>query len=92
MGERIINNVPDEKRGAGSSLNTFFIYFGAALGTATYSALFNVGSGSAGQSILELSPEVFMDGFVFAMLVGTVLCAVAVFMAWIVGRDGVDSE
>lgn len=90
MGERVINNVPDSMRGAGSSLNTFIIYFGAALGTATYSVFFNTGSGSASMSILDLTPEVFMDGFVFAMAAGTVLCLIALLFAS-VRDDGSDS-
>ena len=81
IGSRIIDNVPPEDRGAGSSLLSFFIYFGCAMGTALFSGLFSIGSGSAGTSIDALSPDVFMSGFQFSMLVGVVLAILAVVLS-----------
>jgi hypothetical protein len=77
VGPRLVENVPSEKKGSASSLLSFFVYFGSALGTSLFSALFNVGSGSSGISISDLPSDVFMTGFVFAMISGAVLAALA---------------
>ena len=81
MGGRMVENVPDEDRPKASSLMSFFMYFGSALGTALYAGLFGFGSGSSGTAIDELSSGVFLDGFVFCMYVGIALTAVAIFLA-----------
>lgn len=76
IGSRLIDNVPPEERGSGSSMLSFFIYFGSALGTALFAGLFGFGSASAGQPIADLDRAVFMDGFTFAMMFGVVLAVV----------------
>lgn len=82
MGPRLVEAAPEEKAGSASSLLSFFVYFGSALGTAFYSALFNMGSASPGCSITDLSAQVFMNGFVFAMSVGAVLSFIAAALSW----------
>ncbi len=86
LGSRLIENVPEGEKGSGSSLLSFFIYFGSALGTALFSGLFGLGSGSSGTAISDLSRELFIDGFQFTMLVSTVLAALALFLSWIVNE------
>ncbi len=86
MGGRMVENVPDEDRPKASSLMSFFMYFGSALGTALYAGLFGYGSGSSGTSIDELSSGVFLDGFVFCMYVGIALTAIAIFLAVVVNE------
>ncbi len=81
VGPRLVENVPEEKKGSASSLLSFFVYFGCALGTSMFSALFNVGSGSTGTPISELPADVFMEGFVFAMAVSVVLSLLAVILS-----------
>lgn len=77
LGGRLIDNVPDEDRGSGSSMLSFVIYFSGALGTALFSGLFNLGSGGGGSSMSNLDPDVFLDGFVFTMTVALVLAVIA---------------
>ena len=86
MGGRMVENVPDEDRPKASSLMSFFMYFGSALGTALYAGLFGFGSGSSGTAIDELSSGVFLDGFVFCMYVGIALTAIAIFLAVVVNE------
>ncbi len=71
----------EEDRGFGSSVLSFFIYFGSALGTALFSGLFGFGSNASGQPIADLDPSVFMDGFTFTMTVGVVLALIALVTA-----------
>ena len=81
VGSRLIENVPSDERGSGSSVLSFFIYFGSALGTALFSGLFGFGSASAGQPIAGLDPAVFMDGFSFAMAFGVALAVIGLITA-----------
>lgn len=87
LGNRLIDNVPEEKKGSGSSMLSFFIYFGSALGTALFSGLFGFGSKSTGEPIMNLSPEVFMEGFTFAMIVGIILSVIAIVLSWAVKEE-----
>lgn len=84
IGSRVIDYVPKGKEGDGSSLMTFVIYLGSAMGTAMFSALFSLGSGSSGVSIPDLEASVFMPGFQFAMIVCTVFCVVITILTWAV--------
>lgn len=86
IGSRLIDNVPPEERGSGSSILSFFIYFGSALGTALFAGLFGFGSASAGQPIADLDPAVFMEGFTFAMMFGTVLAVVGFLLSWAINE------
>ncbi len=92
MGGRMVENVPDEDRPKASSLMSFFMYFGSALGTALYAGLFGFGSGSSGTSIDALSSDVFLDGFVFCMYVGIALTAAAIFLAAVVNEKKTEAE
>jgi len=83
LGPRIVEFAPEDRSADASALLSFFIYLGSALGTALFSGLFNIGSGSAGTPISDLPAEIFMNGWVFAMAAGVVLaavCAVASFI------------
>lgn len=90
VGSRLIENVPDDKRGDGSALLSFFIYFGCALGTAVFASLFGVGSGLSGTSIDLLPSAVFLDGFRFAMVVGALLAAVSLILSWAINEGKTD--
>lgn len=81
LGPRLVENVPSGKKGSASSLLSFFVYFGSALGTAVFSSLFNVGSNSSGISISDLPPDMFMDGFRFTMIVAAVLAVCAILLS-----------
>ncbi|MCL2031885.1 MAG: MFS transporter [Methanomassiliicoccaceae archaeon] len=81
MASRIIENVKNESREMGSSIMTEFIYLGGTLGTALFAMLFTVGSGSGNVSFSDLSPDVFLDGFVFAAIAGAVLAAITVILS-----------
>ncbi len=92
VGPRLVENVPSEKKGSASSLLSFFVYFGSALGTSLFSALFNVGSGSSGISISDLPSDVFMTGFVFAMISGAALAALAAVLSASVKKKNVTTS
>ncbi len=66
---------------------SFVIYLGCAIGSAIYSVLFSIGSGTQGALIEELSPETFMAGFTFTMIVGTVLSVLTLFLAWFFNEE-----
>lgn len=76
LGGRMLENVPVDDRPKASSLISFFIYFGSAMGSAMFAGLFGLGSGSSGISIDSLAPDVFMDGFRFAMVFAIALTVV----------------
>ncbi len=82
LGNRIIDSVDADKRGAASPMVSFVIYFGCALGSALYSGLFSLGSGAQGALISVLSVEEFMGGFWFAMVVGTALSVLTLILAY----------
>ena len=84
MAGRIIENVKDESREMGSSILYEFIYLSIALGTAVFAMLFTIGSGSGGISVSDLPPDIFLDGFVFSMIIATILCAITVVYSLIV--------
>ena len=91
IGSRVIDYVPDGKQGEGSSLMTFVIYLGSAMGTAMFSGLFSIGSGSAGTSISDLEPSTFMDGFLFSMVSCVIMCIIITFMSWHVRENRGDA-
>lgn len=80
IGSRMLDQVPDEDRPSSSALMSFFTYFGCALGTAMFAALFGFGSGVPDAEIDSLSPEVFMDGFAFSMVCGVVMSVAALIL------------
>jgi predicted MFS family arabinose efflux permease len=84
MASRIIENTEDESREMGSSVMTEFVYLGSTIGTALFAMLFIFGSGSGNISFSDLPPEIFIEGFVFAAIVGTVITAVTVVLSFIV--------
>ncbi|MCL1810828.1 MAG: MFS transporter [Methanomassiliicoccaceae archaeon] len=84
MASRIIENVENESKEMGSSVMTEFIYLGGTIGTALFAMLFTVGSGSGNMIFSDLPPDIFLDGFVFAMAIGTVMAAVTVVLSFIV--------
>ncbi|MBQ7405948.1 MAG: MFS transporter [Candidatus Methanomethylophilaceae archaeon] len=85
-----LSQVPADDHGSTSSLMSFMIYFGAALGTTIYSALFNIGSGAPDTSIEFLPKDLFMDGFVFSMVVTVLLGILSIaLMVWVSRRSDV---
>ncbi len=86
LGSRMLENVPNADRPSASTLMSFFMYFGCALGTATFAGLFRFGSRTSFSEIGDLSAEVFMSGFEFCMAVAVVFTVVATVLSWAV-RD-----
>ena len=84
MAGRIIENIEDESREMGSSVMFEFIYLGCTIGTALFAMLFTVGSGSGNVSFSDLPPDIFIDGFVFAAAIGTLLAAITIVLSSIV--------
>ncbi len=82
FGSRIVDSVPSENKGDASPVVSLVIYLGSAIGSALYSGLFALGSGSSGTPIADLSPEVFMSGFTFALIAGTAISILALFLSW----------
>ncbi len=89
IGGRMLDNVPEDDRPKASALLSFFIYFGCALGTASFAGLFGLGSGSSGTEMQLLSPDVFLEGFRFAMMVGLIMSVVMLILSWIVNEKKV---
>lgn len=89
MGARMVDSLPDEQRGSGSSMVSFVMYFSSALGTALFAGLFGFGSGEGSASISDVSVETFMDGFGFCALVAIALALASVYFAWSLKDEGV---
>ena len=80
-------------RASASSLLSFFIYFGCALGTATFAGLFGFGSGIGSADISSTDPATFLEGFGFAMVFGVAFSAIALILSAVVReRRGQDVE
>lgn len=93
IGNRMVENVPDKDRASASSLLSFFIYFGCALGTATFAGLFGFGSGIGSADISSTDPVTFLEGFGFAMVFGVAFSAIALILSAVVReRRGQDVE
>lgn len=84
---RIIDHLDNKDKGIGSALSTFVAYGGAAMGTAIFASLISVGAGSVGIPIDELSNELFIQGFAFAMVFSVILSVICMFTAWAVKDD-----
>ncbi len=87
MGARIVDSLPDEDRGSGSSMISFIMYFSSALGTALIAGLFGFGSGAGSGSISDVPVDTFMDGFTFCMVFCVLLAIVALASSWILKVD-----
>ena len=83
---RIVDAVPEGEKGMGSTLMNFIMYMSGTVGTAMLASLFNFGASSEGTPIDQLPPEVFMDGFTFAMLFTIVVAVVSLVTAWAVNE------
>ena len=83
----MVDSVDEDKRSAVSPMVSFIIYFGSALGSALYSGLFAIGSGVPGTMADTIPPEVFADGFRFAMCIGTVLSVIALALGLCLKKD-----
>ncbi len=87
FGNAVVDSVDEDKRSAVSPMVSFIIYFGSALGSALYSGLFAIGSGVPGTMTDAIPPEVFADGFWFAMCIGTVLSVIALVLGLCLKKD-----
>lgn len=82
MGARMVDSLPDEQRGSGSSMVSFVMYFSSALGTALFAGLFGFGSREGSGSISDVTVAEFMDGFGFCLAIAAAISVVAVYLAW----------
>lgn len=87
IGPRIVDCAPPGEKGPASSMLSFIVYFGCALGTALFSVVFSIGSGEPATAIADLGEEVFMDGFIAAMVVSAILSAVAAVVSYILRTE-----
>ncbi len=92
FGSRVVDSVPPENKGDASPVVSLVIYLGSAIGSALYSGLFALGSSSSGTPISELSSDVFMSGFTFAMIIGTVISVFALFLSWALNEENAAPE
>ena len=81
---RIVDAVPLEEKGMGSTLMNFVIYMSGTVGTALFASLMTMGAHSQGTAIGDLSPLAFMDGFTFSMYFALAMGVISVVTAWIV--------
>ena len=81
---RVIEALPEEDKGVGSSMMNFFIYIGSTVGTALFATFFAVAGGTGGTPIDLLDPVTFMGGFTPAMGLACVLSLICVITGWIV--------
>lgn len=89
---RIINSVPDEKRGACSALNTYFAYISVAIGAALFSKLFVLGSNSGGSSADVITHAMFMNGYLFSITVGLVMGIIAILISYFILKSDKSPE
>ncbi|NLT38808.1 MAG: DHA2 family efflux MFS transporter permease subunit [Methanomassiliicoccus sp.] len=78
---RIVENVPKSESGSASSLMSFTMYFGSALGTVLFAAFFGAGAGSKGVEFSQMTLTTFLDGFHLAMIIGLMLSLIALVLA-----------
>lgn len=71
---RIVENVPKEERGTGSSLMVTSIYLGSVVETALYAMLFTLAASQSrgGGAFKDLDPAQIQTGFHFAILIGVI--------------------
>ena len=81
---RILDSIPDESKGIGSSLMNFMAYIGSTVGTALFASLLTFGGGSGGVPIEDMTGDAFMSGMELAMVAGVVLSVVSVVTAFLV--------
>ncbi len=86
VSSRIVEQMPDDERGTGSSLMITCMYFGACVGTALYASIFTVLTSGAGGilSFADLDYAVFMYGFHISNGIGAVLAIIAVILSAVV--------
>jgi EmrB/QacA subfamily drug resistance transporter len=78
---RIVENVPKSENGSASSLMSFVIYFGSALGTVMFAAFFEAGARAGNVDISHMPLVHFLDGFHFAMTIGVIMSLTALILA-----------
>lgn len=88
---RIINSSRDSKRGASSAMNTYLAYVAVALGTALFSKLFVIGSGSNNVLVDNLSMGSFMDGYFLATIFSLILGIIALSISFALNKNRTDT-
>lgn len=73
MSSRVVEEVSDESKEFGSSIMMEMIYLGCAVGTALYAMLFVFYTGTGSTSFQDLSPPLFLSGFMFALVVTIII-------------------
>ncbi len=84
LSARMLDAAPSDQKDRASSIFSFLIYFGSALGTALYSGLFSFASSSGGIPISEILVTDFLTGFHAVMAVGILLGVIALVASYIV--------
>lgn len=73
VASRIVDHAPDEDKGIASTLSNFLYYTGGSIGCALFASLATIGSGTTGVPLDLISPEDFLDGFIFSMVPAIIL-------------------
>lgn len=73
VASRIVDHAPDDDKGIASTLSNFLYYTGGSIGCALFASLATIGSGSIGVPLDLISPEDFLDGFIFSMVPAIIL-------------------
>ncbi|MDR0888011.1 MAG: MFS transporter [Candidatus Methanoplasma sp.] len=84
MASRVVETIEDESPEMGSSLMYEAVYLGGTIGAALFAMLFAIGAGSGGVDYSSLGHDVFVDGFVFAMIISSVLAVVITILSFLV--------
>lgn len=92
MGARMVDALPDEDRGSGSSMISFIMYFSSALGTALFAGLFGMASGEGSGSISDLDAGAFMDGYGVCLLVAMAIAVAALAVSWALRTEKIQSQ
>ncbi len=87
MASRIVDKTVNESREMGSSLMSEAVYVGCAVGTALYAMMFVTYTNSGSTDFSNLPPDTFLHGFVFTLIVSTILCLIALIMSAVVKDD-----
>ena len=99
LSSNIIETVEGESREMGSTMVSEAGYFGSTIGTALFASLFSLFAGTSGIDISDVSPAMFIDGFLPLMLIGCVMAVIAALMSYVVkdngrqnGEDGIQGD
>ncbi|MDR3206279.1 MAG: MFS transporter [Candidatus Methanoplasma sp.] len=81
MASRIVENTAEESPEIGSSLMNESIYLGGTMGIALFAMVFTVGANNGVVDFRDLTPDVFLDGFVLSAAICAAIAAVSLLLS-----------